>query len=266
MSESNRDIAKKYYELFYDMMLCKVLGSITHEEFEYMRDPDKMDIDMEYNEFMEAIEGGVDQQEIDKTINHIEEFLQKYVEFQKEEYYLILKEFLGQATENIDELKQHIAAQFENSEKSEDDEPESKKHRVEVSEQSQNQVPVMRSGNSELQDVSIFGETEEDRLISIHNEERGVLRLNVGGSDIEVFTYGYVILSNLYASLFAIFSLMNQMTIKQVRSEAPVKYSLKDEDDGEKQTKFTFRLDPINSNSNSNSVTGTGIATGEDDV
>jgi hypothetical protein len=248
MTESTREIATKYFDLFYNTMLRDIMGSVTEEEFDTVKTPDKLDINLEYSEFKEAIENGVSQAEVDETIDHLTRFLETYIEFKKEEYLVMLKELFGLALSNVDEVKQKMVEQFEKSKEYDFDEIEERVTKKQKSDEdsdysdssTSSSIPTMRSGSNVVLEQSSNQDEETGMAIGSLNEERGVLKVRLGGKDIEVETNGYIVLSNVYFSLFTLFSLINGMTLEHVLSDRPPAYTIMEDED-----KFTLRLDRI---------------------
>jgi len=225
MSEDNdcRILARKYFDVIYNSAFRELLGSVTEAEYEIVKKPEVFDINMDYNQYIETIEKGAPEHEIEDTIDKIVEFLNEYVEFKEEVYGELLTGMATFISENTDQVKQNIAKNtdfFNNSSLNEESSDLSSEHEESLSEndESSSKKLKMMTGTSDI------SSEKRGLQISSENEERGVFKCRISGKDIEVETHGNMMLTQLYGVLFMSFCMLHNMTMEDVLSDRPKVY------------------------------------------
>jgi hypothetical protein len=237
-----RNIAKKYFDVVYNNAFRNILGSVTEEEYKTVKNPDMFNLDMDYDEYIEAITKGSPEIEVNDTIEKITQFLHEYVIFQEDIYVTLMTEMSNFLINNTNVVKQNIAEsiQVKNS-NNHDTNDEEEVNEVNEYENEVNEDEVREQ--KKLKTItSVDSQTQQE--IDLDNELRGVLKVRISGKDIEVETNGNCILTQTYHILFTLFCMTNNMTMEHVLSDRPVIYkSPFDSSDSDKE--FSLILDKI---------------------
>lgn len=237
-------IAKEYFDVMYNAAFRDVLGSVTEEEFEVVKKPEMFNIDMNYDEYIQSVQQGAPENEVNDSIAKIAQFLQEYVVFQEDVYLTLMKEIGRYLKENSEQVKQIIATNVMNTNVNDEEcgseGDESPELADEIQEPITKQMRMM-TGTSDI-DLNTEEYINQQNNISQENEQRGIFKVRISGKDIEVETYGNIILYQLYSTLFGLFCADNNMNMEFIQSEREKIYKSPLEEDNDNDSDESFSL------------------------
>lgn len=246
---------QEYFNIFYDYLMNDILGSVSENDYEFIKKPDMLNINMDYSKFKSVTEKGISDSEREETLKYLTEFLNVYVEFQKDEYVKITKELFSVVRNNMDQMKEYLVEHIQETKHSEHHSEHHSQDQSSDNEDNEdcNQSNPLKKQKTISMKSGIDGDNDTNTITKINsdeqkivrwNDERGLIKFKMNGKDIEVETHGSALLSNIYLGLFTIFSMMYQMSIEHVKSDRPRLYDI-DSDDTSDDI-FTFMLQKIN--------------------